>query len=115
MSGYRKFVDIPVTIEGAEYTVRLKSMTFEQSLSMSDAAAVVVDDTEAGKKAKLRAQGLAARRMLPGHEATITPELKDADGNAVSVQDIFDSAYFHRTATAIVTEWISKAAPANPS
>lgn len=115
MSGYRKYVDVTVTIEGAQHVVRLKPMTFEQALSLSDSGAGMDASSEAGKNAKWRAQIFAARKMLPDVAESITPVVLDADGTEVPMLDVLTVAYFQKVTNEIATEWINKANPANPS
>lgn len=117
MSGYRKIVDVKAEIDGVERTFKLKAMTFEQSLTMSDAAAAIEGDAGSPevKRKRLRAQGLVARRMLPDVCIGIEPVVNDADDAELAPADVIQSAYYSQAVMKVVTEWILQAVPSNPS
>lgn len=112
MSGYRKYIKVTVTVDGAQHEIALRPMTFEESLSIYDAGEAAGPDKSPESR---RAQRLKTRALLADAVVSVTPAVVDADGSELSAKELMSAHYFADAQRQAVEAWVDGSQPRDPT
>jgi hypothetical protein len=107
VSGYVRDIVIKKDWDGDKVTLVLRPVSFDDMLAVSN---ILVNGKAIIPVADLRT---FLARMKP-YTKTLSG-LKAYDGSEVSIDELFDTAYFIELLTDVIAEWLEKGIPANPS
>lgn len=116
MSGYRKKFTAKLEIDGAEHVITLRPMTYMEGIEITDASGSLDPSIPEQKSRVGELRHRKARELMAAAIISVEPPVLDADGGAVSLQELCTAVYFaNRSMVNAVSEWVNGSQPANPS